>query len=424
MTFDWRDRVVVVGTGPAGMAAADELRRLGFTGDLTVLGDEAPYDRPACSKGVLSGHQNLRDVRLPAPEAPMDLRLGRRAVGLDTRDRVVFTDDGAEHEYDGLVIATGAAPVVPDGWPIGEPGLHTLHTLDDAWAIRRELYHADRVAIVGGGLTGCEAACAVRGLAREAVIIDSKPALMYRALGETVGALVTQAHHASGIETRLGRRVAEVERRRNRWRLTLDDGEYISADLVLVTAGERPDTEWLSGSGLDLRDGVRCDENLRAYGAEGVVAAGVVARWPNLRFATNSVRCGQWIAAMEQGRAAAGSLLAGDRPVPPVTLLPRFWSQQADLRIQACGVIGPHADVALTRLRPARRDAARSGLLATFYHEGGMTGLVAVNAPHAFTSTTRALLQDVPHDVIHQRAIDYASGEYAAYTSATASPVP
>ena len=83
MTLGWRDRIVVVGTGPAGMAAADELRRLGFTGELTVLGDEAPYDRPACSKGVLSGHQKPSDVRLPASEAPMDLRLGRRAVHLD-----------------------------------------------------------------------------------------------------------------------------------------------------------------------------------------------------------------------------------------------------------------------------------------------------------------------------------------------------
>jgi NADPH-dependent 2,4-dienoyl-CoA reductase/sulfur reductase-like enzyme len=413
MSYGWRDRIVVVGTGPAGMAAADELRRGGFSGELTVLGDEVPYDRPACSKGVLSGHQKLADVRLPAPDAPMDLRLGRRAVHLDAVNRVVITDDDAAYQYDGLVIATGAAPVVPPGWPIGEPGLHTLHTLADAWAIRQELYRAERVAIVGGGLTGCEAACAARGLARHAVIIDSKRCLMYRALGETIGALVTDAHRASGIDTRLGRRVAEVERRRNRWRLTLDDGEYIVADVVLVTAGERPDTAWLAEAGLDLTDGIRCDENLRAYGTTGVVAAGVVARWPNLRFGTAEVRCGQWIAAMEQGRAAAQTLLAGHRPVPPVTLLPRFWSQQADLRIQACGVIDPRADVALTRLRPTRRDAARSGLLATFYRDGTMTGLVAVNAPHAFTSSTRALLQDIPHDVIHQRAVDYATGEFS-----------
>jgi NADPH-dependent 2,4-dienoyl-CoA reductase/sulfur reductase-like enzyme len=414
--YDWRDRILVVGTGPAGMAAADELRRLGFTGHLTVLGDEAPYDRPACSKGVISGHQTLHEVRLPAPEAPMDLLLGRRAVDLDPDRRVVETDNGEWYGYDGLVIATGAGPVVPAGWPSGEPGLRTLHTLDDAWAVRQDLYRADRVAIVGGGLTGCEATNAVRGLAREAVIIDSKPCLMYRALGETVGTLVTEAHHQAGIATRLGRRVAEVERRRNRWRLTLDDGEYISADLVIVTAGERPDTGWLASSGLDVRDGVRCDERLRARGTSGVVAAGVVARWPNLRFGTDTVRCGQWIAAMEQGRAAAGSLLAGDRPTPPVTLLPRFWSQQGDLRIQACGRIDHQADVALTRLRPGRRDAARSGLLASFYRDGLMVGLVAVNAPHAFTASARALLMDVPHDVVHGWSDAYATGEYA-YTS-------
>jgi NADPH-dependent 2,4-dienoyl-CoA reductase/sulfur reductase-like enzyme len=420
--YGWRDHVLVVGTGPAGMAAADELRRLGFTGDLTVLGDEAPYDRTACSKGVLSGRQKLSDVWLPRPEAPMDLRLGRRAAELDAVRRLVTTDDGEVFEYDGLVIATGAAPVVPAGCPVGEPGLHTLHTLADAWAIRQAMYRAERVVVVGGGLTGCEAACVVRGLARDVVIVDAKPCLMYRALGESVGTLVTRAHEDTGIGTRLGRRVAEVQRVRNRWRLTLDDGEYLPADLVLVTAGERPDTGWLSGSGLDIRDGVRCDENLRVRGTDGVVAAGVVARWPNLRLGRTAVRCGQWIAALEQGRAAAQTLLAGDRPVPPATLLPRFWSRQGDLRIQACGAVDPRADVALTRLRPARRDAARSGLLASFYRNGLMVGLVAVNAPHAFTTSTRALLQDVPHDVIHDltgehHAAEYDTGEFA-YTTA------
>jgi NADPH-dependent 2,4-dienoyl-CoA reductase/sulfur reductase-like enzyme len=399
--YDWRDRIVVVGAGPAGMAAADELRRLGFAGDLTLLGDEAPYDRPACSKGLLTGRQSPRDVLLPPPEAPMDVKLGRRATSLDAVRRQVITDTGEVFDYDGLVIATGARPTHPAGWPVGEPGLHALHTVADAWAVRQRLRDAERVAIVGGGLTGCEAACAVVGMAREAVIIDPKPCLMYRALGEPVGALVTEAHQHSGVQTRLGRRVASIESRRGgHWRLTLDDGERIAADVVLLTAGEKPDTGWLAGSGLDIRDGVRCDEHLRVRGTDGVVAAGVVARWPNLRFTTEPGRCGQWIAAMEQGRSAAAALLAGDRPVPPVTLLPRFWSQQGDLRIQGCGLIDPRAEIHLTRLRPGRPDAARSGVLAGFYQGGRMVGLVAVNAPHGFTTSTRAMLEDVPRDVV------------------------
>jgi NADPH-dependent 2,4-dienoyl-CoA reductase/sulfur reductase-like enzyme len=408
--YDWRDRILVVGAGPAGMAAADELRRLGFAGDLTLLGDEAPYDRPACSKGLLTGHQSPRDVMLPAPEAPMELKLGRRAVALDAVGRQVTTDTGEVFDYDGLVIATGASPTHPAGWPVGEPGLHALHTVADAWAVRQYMRDAERVAVVGGGLTGCEAACAVVGLAREAIIIDPRPCLMYRALGEPVGTLVTDAHRHSGIQTRLGRRVQAIESRRGHWRLTLDDGERIAADLVLLTAGEKPDTGWLAGSGLDIRDGVRCDEHLRVLGADGVVAAGVIARWPNLRFSAEPGRCGQWIAAMEQGRAAAMALLSGERPVPPVTLLPRFWSQQGDLRIQGCGQIDPRAEITLTRLRPGRPDAARSGVLAGFHRGGRMVGLVAVNAPHGFTTSTRALLEDVPRDVIS----DYESYETLA----------
>jgi NADPH-dependent 2,4-dienoyl-CoA reductase/sulfur reductase-like enzyme len=382
------------------MAAADELRRLGFAGDLTVLGEEAPYDRPACSKGLLTGRQSPRDVMLPAPEAPMDLRLHRRATALDVLGRRVTADTGEVLPYDGLVIATGARPTHPAHWPVGEPGLHALHTVADAWAVRQELRDAERVAVIGGGLTGCEAACAVIGMAREAIVIDPRPCLMYRALGEPVGALVTEAHRHSGVATRLGRRVQAIASRRGHWRLSLDDGERIDADVVLLTAGEKPDTGWLSGSGLDIRDGVRCDEHLRVRGTDGVVAAGVVARWPNLRFTTEPGRCGQWIAAMEQGRAAAGALLSGDRPVPPVTLLPRFWSQQGDLRIQGCGRIDPRAEISLTRLRPGRRDAARSGVLAAFHLAGRMVGLVAVNAPHGFTASTRAMLEDVPRDVV------------------------
>jgi len=97
--------------------------------------------------------------------------------------------------------------------------------------------------------------------------------------------------------------------------------------------------------------------------------------------------------------------------VPPVTLLPRFWSQQGQLRIQACGITAPATHVAVTRMRPHRRDTARSGVLASFYQQDTMCGLIAVNAPHAFTATTRVLLHDTPHDVIVQRGVDHATGE-------------
>ena len=386
-------RILIVGSGPAGLAAAEEARRLGFAGRITIMGDEptGPYDRPACSKGLLNGHQTPRDALLAVPVGlDLDWQLGRKAVHLDPRGRRVTAHTGESYDYDGLVIATGARPAVPKGWPAGAPGLHVLHTLHDSWSLRRDLREARRVAIVGGGLTGCEVACAVRGMARQAIIIDPRNCLMNRAIGEAAGLLVTEEHRAAVIELRLGRRVKSV-RRGTEWELLLDDGTFVHADVVVVANGGRPDVDWLAGTGIDTSNGVLCDASLRVEGVAGVVAAGVIARWPNLWTGGPPDRVGQWIAALEQGRGAMRTLLAGRRAMPAVTLIPRFWSHQNDLRIQVCGAPDADADLHMVG-KGSRRPAARSGMLASYYKGGHLIGLVAVNAAPAFTAAARGML--------------------------------
>lgn len=384
--------VLIVGGGPAGHAAASELRRAGYTGGVSVACAEghAPYDRPSCSKGVLTGHQVPADVALDNDIPGVEWRLGRRAQWLDHEQRLVGFDTGETCRYDGLIIATGTTSVVPDGMPVGAPGLHLLHTLDDAWKIRQDLRHARRVAVVGGGLTGCEVACTVRSLAREAVLIHSGPQLMAKTLGGYVASLVTEAHGAAGVELRLRTRLVRMDRDTGRWRLWLDDGSAVHADMVVVTVGERPAVSWLADSGLECGDGVLCDETLRVAGAAGVVAAGAVAKWPDPRDDAGPRRVGHWIAALEQGRAAARTLVRGHR-AQPVSLLPRFWSEQFGLRIQVCGRIDPDADVAIAEVRPGRRDTARAGVLATYYLRGRAIGVAGINAPSAFTVAARTL---------------------------------
>jgi NADPH-dependent 2,4-dienoyl-CoA reductase/sulfur reductase-like enzyme len=392
-------RILIVGGGRAGVAAAEELLYQGFRGEVTILGAERdpPYDRPQCSKKILTGHARPRDVRLPV-RAGMNVRwlLGRRAIGVDPISRVVYTDVGEELRYEGLVVATGARPAPPATWPIGEPGLHVLHTLDDAWRLRKSLRDASRVAIIGAGLTGCEAAFAVRSLARDCLLIDSKPQVMTHALGELVGAIVTDEVRREGVSLRLGRRVRQLNRCQRGWLLLLDDGEEIWADLVVATTGEKPNTQWLADAGLDVSDGLLCDESLRVVGADGIVAAGTVARWPNLRYGPRPRRCGQWIAALEQGHAAAQTLLHGGGWAPPVTILPRFWSEQFGMRIQVCGDQPTTAEVTVTEMRPRRRDIARAGMLVSYTVDSRLVGVVAVNAPQAFTTTTHALSAEVP----------------------------
>jgi NADPH-dependent 2,4-dienoyl-CoA reductase/sulfur reductase-like enzyme len=311
-------RILVVGAGRAGVAAAEELRRQGFGGEITVLCDEqdAPYDRPSCSKGLLNGNKRPKDAKMPVQDdLAIQWALGRKATYLDVENRAVVADTNEEFRYDGLVIATGARPLWPKGWPPkGEPGLHGLHGMSDAWELRRSLHRARRVAVVGGGLTGCEVACTVRTMARDCVLVDSKPQVMARALGEVVGRYVTEEVAKDGVELRLTRRVKRVDRgRKGRGVLVLDDGSEEEADLVVATIGEKPDTRWLADSGFDISDGVLCDEQLRVVGAEDVVACGTVARWPNLRYSTEPRRVGQWIMALEQGRAAAASDFAPTR---------------------------------------------------------------------------------------------------------------
>jgi NADPH-dependent 2,4-dienoyl-CoA reductase/sulfur reductase-like enzyme len=131
-------------------------------------------------------------------------------------------------------------------------------------------------------------------------------------------------------------------------------------------------------------------------GATGVVAAGTVARWPNLRYDTPPSRCGQWVAALEQGQAAARTLMAGEYEAPPAVVLPRYWSDQFGLKIQVCGHMPADAQVSVTRMRPNRRDVARAGFLISYARDGILEGMVAVNAPLAFTAVTRTLMA-APH---------------------------
>ncbi|WP_037679713.1 NAD(P)/FAD-dependent oxidoreductase [Streptomyces griseus] len=363
------NRAVVVGACAAGLAAAETLRREGYDGTLTLIGDEPhpPYDRPPLSKQLLASDWEADRLVLRAADdiaaLDLDLRLGTAATGLDLAGRVVRLADGSRVPYDGLIVATGVrARRLPGG------GGHVLRTLSDALALRERLGPGRHLVVVGAGFLGAEAAAVAWRLGARVTLLEPAPVPLAHAVGEEVGRMLSRAHLDRGVELRTGVTVTEVGDRAVR----LADGEVVEADEVLVAVGSLPNTEWLADSGLAVGDGVVCDAYLEA--AEGVYAAGDVARWHNPLFGT-AMRVEHRTNAAEQGMAAARNLLRpeGRKPFAPV---PYFWSDQYDMKVQAYGFLRGHDEVAVVE-----GDLAERRFVAAYRTGARVTGALAVGMP-------------------------------------------
>ena len=362
-------RIVVVGASAAGLAAAETLRREGYTGTLTLVGDEPhlPYDRPPLSKQVLAAEWEPDRVALRTPAdltgLDLDLRLGVAATALDLAAQEVWLSDGAQVSYDRLVIATGVRPRRLPG-----EGAHVLRTLDDALTLRERLGPGRKLVVVGAGFLGAEAAAVAWRLGADVTLLEPAPVPLAHAVGEQVGQVLAQAHVDHGVKLRTGVSVTEVTDEGVRLRT----GEEIEADEVLVAIGSLPNTDWLADSGLSIGDGVVCDEYCEA--ARNVYAAGDVARWYNPLFET-SMRIEHRTNAAEQGMAAARNLLDSEarKAFSPV---PYFWSDQYDMKIQAYGYLRGHDEVAVVD-----GDLAERRFVAAYRTGDRLCGALAVGMP-------------------------------------------
>jgi len=341
--------VAVVGASLAGLRAVETLRAEGHDGRLVLIGSEPhlPYDRPPLSKDVLAGRRSPGETRLrPADDydiLDLDLRLGTRATRLDLGTGQILVDNGEPIGFDGLVIATGSSPRSLPG--MAElAGIHVLRTLDDCLTIVGELEAGPRVVVVGAGFIGSEVAATCRGRGLEVTVVEALDVPLVRAVGPTMGRVLSQLHLDNGVALRTGVGVARFEGDGRVERVVLDDGSTIAADLVVVGVGVDPEVGWLEGSGLTLGNGVACDATCAA--APGVVAAGDVARWYNPLFGTD-MRVEHWTNAAEQGVAAARTLLATARGVEPEPFapVPYFWSDQYGQKIQYVGASRPDDEV-------------------------------------------------------------------------------
>lgn len=409
--------IAVVGASAAGLAAAEALRRSGWTGPLTFIGDEPhlPYDRPPLSKQLLHGTWEPERLLLRTKEQldplGLDLRLGTRATGLDVAARALTLDTGERLDCAGVIIATGvAARTLPGADAL--TGVHTLRTLDDALALRGRLADGGRrLVIVGNGVLGCEAAAVARELGHEVTLVGRDPVPMAAAVGTAVGELLAEEHRARGVTLRTGTvdgfdtdgdavtavRLAHGGTPGNGSVAAGggaggEGGTRLPADTVLLAIGSTPAVGWLGDDpALDTTDGLRCDAYCAA--APGIYAAGDVARWEHPVHG-RPLRIEHRMNATEQGMAAARNLLAElaadgpdaqeRRPFAPV---PYFWSDQYDLKIQA---YGPTAGA--DRVDTPVLDRAGRRVLALYGREGRAVAVLAAGLPPRQIRALRAVV--------------------------------
>ncbi|HUE34438.1 MAG TPA: FAD-dependent oxidoreductase [Mycobacterium sp.] len=364
--------IVIVGGGLAAARTAEQLRRSEYTGRITIVSDEVhlPYDRPPLSKEVL--RKEVDDVALKPrewyDEKDITLRLGSAVTGLDTAAQTVTLDDGTQLGYDELVIATGLVPRRIPAFPDLE-GIRVLRSFDESMALRRHASESRRAVVVGAGFIGCEVAASMRSLGVDVVLVEPQPTPLASVLGEQIGELVARLHRDEGVDVRLGVGVAEVRGDGHVDTVVLTDGTELAADLVVVGIGSRPATEWLQGSGIEVDNGVICDEAGRTS-APKVWALGDVASWRDPT--GHQVRVEHWSNVADQARVVVPAMLGQD--VPSAVVVPYFWSDQYDVKIQCLGE--PEA----TDIVHLVEDDGRK-FLAYYERDGVVVGVVGGGMP-------------------------------------------
>lgn len=388
-----RQTFLIVGAGLAGAKAAETLRAEGFDGRVVLVGDEPvrPYERPPLSKDYLRGEKGFDDAAVHAEDFydahEIELLTSTTATGLDAASATVTLDSGEEIGYDRLLLATGASVRRLSVPGAGLDGVHYLRTKADSDALHERLAGGARLVVVGAGWIGAEVAASARQLGCEVALVELGTVPLERVLGPEVGAVYRDLHAEHGVSLHFGTGVEALLGSAGVEGVRLSDGTTLDADAVVVGVGVSPRTDLAAAAGLALDNGVAVDEHLETS-APGIFAAGDVADAFHPRYGTR-IRLEHWSAALNQGPAAARSML-GRRAVYDRT--PYFYSDQYDLGMEYRGWAPAFEEVVF------RGDPASRRFVAFWIRAGRAVAAMNANVWDAGEAIEALLAAGVPVD--------------------------
>jgi NADPH-dependent 2,4-dienoyl-CoA reductase/sulfur reductase-like enzyme len=386
-SFKTGGRIVIVGAALAGLRAAETLRREGFKGRLTLIGDEPyePYDRPPLSKQVLSGWVPAAHTALPRlRELDAEWRLGVAATGLNLATKRVCLGDGEEIPFDRLLITTGVrARPWPNPAEAALAGVFAIRTRDDAAGLQASLTAGPRrVLVIGAGFTGSEAASVCRELGLAVTVAERGAAPLQGALGSVIGAIATELQREHGVDLRCGVTVTALagDASGRLCRADLSDGTQLDVDVAVVALGSVRNTEWLRDSGLAAGPmGVACDAGCRVFDLNGIVTddifvAGDVARSPHPLYGYELLALEHWSNAVAQAEVAAHNMVSPQSERRPHLAVPAFWSSQFGVNIKSIGVPSFSDQVLITQGSVEQRR-----FVVAYGYRGRLTAAVTFN---------------------------------------------
>jgi len=385
-------KIVVVGASLAGLNAVETFRRDGYDGKIFLVGSEKflPYDRPPLSKQVLteseiSGPPLLR-TEAEFADLDVELHLGETATHLNVKDKTVVIGSTSQLKYDGLIISTGAfARPLKSATKLN--GIHLLRNFEDAVAIHKAFRNSSQVVIIGAGFIGSEVASSARAMGLTVTILESLPVPLTRVLGTKMGSAFASIHGEYGVDLKCNVNVVGFEGSESVERVKLADGSTINADLVVIGVGAIPSTQWLENSGLNIDNGVICDEYCAAS-ESGIYAAGDVARWWHPKYQKH-LRVEHWSNAVEQGVVSAGNMLKEKKDQISFSPVPYFWSQQYGKKMQFAGHISESDQVEIQHGSVKQQE-----FLAIYHDNEKFSGVLAFGFQRLFLSYRKLLAEE------------------------------
>ena len=371
---------VIVGASVAGVNVAASLRSKGYEGSITLVDQDPrlPYDKPPLSKHALKPDwEPARGLLKPAnfyADNGIELVLGQPAVALVPRASggTVRLADGTELGGERVVLAPGVrARTLGPGGTLR--GVHTIRTAEDSERLGAVLAPGRRIVVVGCGFIGAEAAGIARELGCEVTIVERATVPFAHLFGDDIGRALAARHAERGVRLRTGVGVRALRGEEAVSAVELEDGTIVPADAVLLGLGAEPATQWLTGSGLDLRAGIRCDARGRTA-LPGVYAAGDAAAWYDPESGAWR-RIEHWTTAREQAAVVAATIVDPDLSPPVVPSVPYFWSDQYGARLQFLGTADGADDVRLVS-----GSLEGDQFVALYGREGRLVGALGLDA--------------------------------------------